>query len=53
MQDGMQREIFLKFVNKLEKHCEIILVGSEIDYRRQIARRSVDKVIFRSSLRGY
>ncbi|KAK5817438.1 Lactation elevated protein 1 [Gossypium arboreum] len=43
-QDGMQREIFLKFVNKLEKHCEIILVGSEIDYRRQIAQRSVYKV---------
>ncbi|MFQ6619174.1 hypothetical protein Gotur_000555 [Gossypium turneri] len=43
-QDGMQREIFLKFVNKLEKHCEIILVGSEVDYRRQIAQRSVDKV---------
>ncbi|OMO61700.1 ATPase, AFG1-like protein [Corchorus capsularis] len=43
-QDGMQREIFQKFVKKLEEHCEIILIGSEIDYRRLIAQRSVDKV---------
>ncbi|XVE97443.1 hypothetical protein REPUB_Repub03eG0020000 [Reevesia pubescens] len=43
-QDGMQREIFQKFVRKLEEHCEIILIGSEVDYRRLIAQRSVDKV---------
>ncbi|GLT43676.1 hypothetical protein SLA2020_176110 [Shorea laevis] len=43
-QDGMQREIFQKFVAKLEKHCEVVLVGSEIDYRRLIAQRSVDQV---------
>ncbi|XWS72651.1 hypothetical protein CRYUN_Cryun02cG0058600 [Craigia yunnanensis] len=43
--DGMQREIFLKFVDKLEEHCEIILIGSEIDYRLLVAQRSVDKVI--------
>ncbi|OMO90853.1 ATPase, AFG1-like protein [Corchorus olitorius] len=43
-QDGMQREIFQKFVKKLEEHCEIILIGSEIDYRRLIAQRSIDKV---------
>ncbi|XP_022750274.1 AFG1-like ATPase isoform X3 [Durio zibethinus] len=43
-QDGMQREIFLNFVDKLEEHCEIILIGSEIDYRRLIAQRSIDKV---------
>ncbi|KAG2691498.1 hypothetical protein I3760_08G012100 [Carya illinoinensis] len=42
-QDGMQREIFLKFVAKLEKHCEIVLIGSEIDYRRLIAQRSIDQ----------
>ncbi|KAJ9184018.1 hypothetical protein P3X46_007802 [Hevea brasiliensis] len=43
-QDGMQREIFLKLVSKLEKHCEIVLIGSEIDYRRFIAQRSKDQV---------
>ncbi|XVE53630.1 hypothetical protein DITRI_Ditri03aG0018300 [Diplodiscus trichospermus] len=43
-QDGMQREIFLKFVDKLGEHCEIILIGNEIDYRRLIAQRSLDKL---------
>ncbi|KAL9443009.1 hypothetical protein AB3S75_016382 [Citrus x aurantiifolia] len=43
-QDGMQREIFQKLVAKLEKHCEIIPIGSEIDYRRLIAQRSIDQV---------
>ncbi|CAK7353642.1 unnamed protein product [Dovyalis caffra] len=42
-QDGMQRDIFLKLVSKLEEHCEIVLIGSEIDYRRFIAQRSNDK----------
>lgn len=40
-QDGMQREIFQKFVTKLEGHCKNILVESEIDYRRLIAQRSI------------
>lgn len=44
MQDGMQWEIFLKFLAKLEEHCEIVLIGSEIDYRRLIAQRSIDEV---------
>uniref|UniRef100_A0A2N9E203 ATPase AAA-type core domain-containing protein n=1 Tax=Fagus sylvatica TaxID=28930 RepID=A0A2N9E203_FAGSY len=42
-QDGMQWEIFLKFIAKLEEHCEIVLIGSEIDYRRLIAQRSIDQ----------
>ncbi|XP_062164195.1 uncharacterized protein LOC133870928 isoform X1 [Alnus glutinosa] len=42
-QDGMQWEIFLKFLAKLEEHCEIVLVGSEIDYRRLISQRSIDQ----------
>ncbi|TQD81299.1 hypothetical protein C1H46_033154 [Malus baccata] len=45
-QDGMQREIFQKFVRKLNEHCETVLIGSEIDYRRVIAQsqRSADQV---------
>lgn len=43
-QDGMQKEIFQKLVSKLEKHCELVLIGSEIDYRRFIAQRSSDQV---------
>ncbi|KAG5540926.1 hypothetical protein RHGRI_020977 [Rhododendron griersonianum] len=43
-QDGMQREIFLKFLAKLEDHCETVPVGSEIDYRRIIAQTSIDKI---------
>ncbi|XP_059658129.1 uncharacterized protein LOC132304463 isoform X2 [Cornus florida] len=43
-QDGMQREIFLKLVAKLDEHCENVLIGSEIDYRRLIAQRSIDQV---------
>ena len=44
MQDGMQREIFQKFLAKLYDHCDIVLIGSEIDYRRLIAQRSIDQV---------
>lgn len=40
----MQWEIFQKLVAKLEKHCEVIPIGSEIDYRRLIAQRSIDQV---------
>ena len=33
-QDGLQREKFLEFVNKvLEKNCEILNLNSQIDYR--------------------
>lgn len=44
VQAGMQREIFQKLVSKLEEHCEKVLIGSEIDYRRFIAQRSVSQV---------
>ncbi|OVA00442.1 ATPase [Macleaya cordata] len=43
-QDGMQRDIFLKFVAKLEEQCQNVLIGSEIDYRRLQAKRSIDQV---------
>ncbi|KAL6536212.1 hypothetical protein OROGR_012784 [Orobanche gracilis] len=42
-QDGMQKEIFQEFLTKLEEHSENILIGSEIDYRRHIAKSSIDK----------
>lgn len=42
-QDGMQKEIFQQFLAKLDQHCENILVGSEIDYRRHIAKSSIDQ----------
>lgn len=43
----MQRGIFLKLLGKLEEHCKNVLIGSEIDYRRLIAQRSIDQVSFR------
>ncbi|XP_006353693.1 lactation elevated protein 1 isoform X1 [Solanum tuberosum] len=43
-QDGMQKEIFQKLLKKLEEHCETVLIGSEVDYRRLIAQRSIDQV---------
>ncbi|XP_038695339.1 putative ATPase N2B isoform X2 [Tripterygium wilfordii] len=43
-QDGMQREIFLKLVAKLEERCEIVPIESETDYRRLIAQTSEDQV---------
>ncbi|KAF6151165.1 hypothetical protein GIB67_037373 [Kingdonia uniflora] len=42
-QDGMQRGIFLKFIAKLEEHCQIVLVGGDIDYRRLIGNRETDQ----------
>lgn len=39
----MQKEIFQQFLAKLDQHCENILVGSEIDYRRHIAKSSIDQ----------
>lgn len=43
-QDGMQKEIFQKLLKKLEEHCGTVLIGSEVDYRRLIAQRSIDQV---------
>ncbi|KAM3308525.1 AFG1-like ATPase isoform X2 [Capsicum chacoense] len=43
-QDGMQKEIFQKLLKNLDKHCETVLMGSEVDYRRLIAQRSIDQV---------
>lgn len=45
-QDGMQWEIFLKFLEKLEDHCETVLIGSETDYRRLISQRSINRVTY-------
>ncbi|KAL6530718.1 hypothetical protein OROGR_014578 [Orobanche gracilis] len=45
-QDGMQKEIFQEFLTKLEEHSENILIGSEIDYRRHIAKSSIDKACY-------
>ncbi|KAL1557268.1 peroxisome-assembly ATPase [Salvia divinorum] len=42
-QDGMQKEIFEELLAKMEDHCENILIGSEIDYRRHIALSSSDQ----------
>ncbi|KAK9101970.1 hypothetical protein Sjap_019224 [Stephania japonica] len=42
-QDGMQRDIFLELVTKLGEHCQNILIGSEIDYRRLVAKGTVDQ----------
>ncbi|KAF3680083.1 putative pentatricopeptide repeat-containing protein-like, partial [Capsicum annuum] len=42
-QDGMQKEIFQKLLKNLDKHCETVLIGSEVDYRRLIAQRSIDQ----------
>ncbi|WJX09835.1 peroxisome-assembly ATPase [Trifolium repens] len=41
---GMVPEFFQKLLSNLEEHCETVLVGSEIDYRRFIAQRSVNRV---------
>ncbi|XP_071708885.1 uncharacterized protein [Rutidosis leptorrhynchoides] len=45
-QDGMQWEIFLKLLAKLEDHCETVLIGSEMDYRRLISQRSINRVTY-------
>ncbi|KAL8130468.1 hypothetical protein V2J09_019623 [Rumex salicifolius] len=39
-QDGMQNEIFLQMVEKMEKHCDHVLIDSGIDFRRIIAQTS-------------
>lgn len=43
-QDGMQKEIFTKFIAKLEQNCRSVLVGVQTDYRRVLAHTSYDKV---------
>ena len=40
----MQRDIFLKFVSEMEGNCKKLLIGSEIDYRRCMARGNSDEV---------
>lgn len=40
----MQREIFLKFIDKMQDHCETVLIGSDVDYRRLIAHKFVHEV---------
>lgn len=45
----MQKEIFQKLVKKLDEQCECVLIGSEVDYRRLIAKRSVDQVRLKSA----
>ncbi|CAN1169243.1 AFG1-like ATPase [Linum perenne] len=45
-QDDMQREIFHKLLTKIEEHCETILIGSEIDYRRFAAQRCENQVTY-------
>lgn len=39
----MQKEIFEELLAKMEDHCENVLIGSEIDYRRHIALSSSDQ----------
>lgn len=41
---GMVPEFFQNLLSNLEDHCEKVLVGSEIDYRRFIAQRSENRV---------
>ncbi|XP_064993417.1 uncharacterized protein LOC135585758 isoform X6 [Musa acuminata AAA Group] len=45
-QDGMQKDIFLSFLSKLEENCQKILIGSDIDYRRLIPNKRMDQVSF-------
>ncbi|CAN0877604.1 AFG1-like ATPase [Linum grandiflorum] len=49
-QDDMQREIFHKLLTKIEEHCETVLIGSEIDYRRFAAQRCENQHIHAGSL---
>ncbi|WOL09423.1 hypothetical protein Cni_G18176 [Canna indica] len=45
-QDGMQRDIFLSFLSKLEENCQKTLIGSDIDYRRLIPNQRSDQGYF-------
>jgi predicted ATPase len=42
----MQKEIFTKFIAKLEQNCRSVLVGVQTDYRRVLAHTSYDKEHF-------
>ncbi|KAJ7561739.1 hypothetical protein O6H91_03G039300 [Diphasiastrum complanatum] len=39
--DGMQKELFEKFLQQLEKQCLLMLVGVEKDYRRVLAQSAL------------
>lgn len=39
-QDGLQRQRFLPAIALIEKHCEVINMGGELDYRLQFLKRS-------------
>lgn len=41
--DGMQKEIFDNFIAELQDHCHTILVGTEKDYRRELAHGAFEK----------
>jgi predicted ATPase len=43
-QYGMQGELFEKFVQRLEDNCEILRVGTGVDYRRVLASAAGDLV---------
>uniref|UniRef100_A0A0E0KLM3 AAA+ ATPase domain-containing protein n=1 Tax=Oryza punctata TaxID=4537 RepID=A0A0E0KLM3_ORYPU len=42
--DGMQREIFLDLLSKLDENCNKILVGTETDYRRLIPTEGLTQI---------
>jgi len=46
LQDGMQRDIFLDLLSKLDENCNKILVGTEKDYRRLIPTEGSTQVYF-------
>ncbi|KAG8098966.1 hypothetical protein GUJ93_ZPchr0013g34578 [Zizania palustris] len=43
-QDGMQQEIFLDLLSKLDENCNKIFVGTETDYRRLIPTDSLTQI---------
>ncbi|KAJ7966165.1 Lactation elevated protein 1 [Quillaja saponaria] len=49
---NMQPQFFQKLVSKLEEHCQNVLIGSEIDYRRFLAQRSIDRANYFWPLEG-
>jgi cell division protein ZapE len=38
--DGLQRQRFLPAIALIEKHCEVVNMGGELDYRLQFLKRS-------------
>lgn len=53
VQANMVPEFFQNLLSNLEEHCEKVLVGSEIDYRRFIAQRSENRVRINLSLSSH